>query len=451
MLATFIRFYHLPQLLHWTMDEEYWSYIPLNIAQGYHFPLIGGSIADTGLYTTPWFVYLMAIVAYIGKGNPLVFGGFVSALGVLTTFLVFFLGKKMFSEKIALVTSVLYAGSVLASLWDRHYWNASLTPILTLLTLFFVFQKRYLLLAITLALAISAHGTGVSLCLFAVLALIWQRSFKPAMVVILILTISFLPVIFFETRHNFLETKAFLNYFTQKRSDDQPLWQRVGLVGQQAIMASGKLIAYQDNNDVVSQLGLGDGSLNRGSPHPISWLFLSLTVLYFIIKKPYSKNIGLLFLLIMSNLLGLIIFRSPISTYYFSPLEIPLFFLVALFLASINKYISGGLLLIFFIVNFQKMFLLYHSSAYPVKLAAVDIAIKRVDHEPFSFDVICTGHCQLFGFRYLFTFRKNEPVQSYVDSNFSWVYQDRLAKLSPTRKVTFWVNDNNIKVDVEKI
>ena len=60
-ISTFLRFYKLSELFHWTMDEEYWSYLPFNIVTGYHFPLIGGHISGTGLYSGPLFVWLMAI------------------------------------------------------------------------------------------------------------------------------------------------------------------------------------------------------------------------------------------------------------------------------------------------------------------------------------------------------------------------------------------------------
>lgn len=140
LLSAAMRFYHLGSLAYFSMDEEYWSYIPLNIAQGYHFPLIGGSIADTGLYTTPWFVYLMAIVAFVGRGSPYFFIGFVSLLGVVTTYLVYRFGQQMFDQRTALIASLLYGSSMMMTLWDRHYWNASLTPLLSLISLYLLFQ-----------------------------------------------------------------------------------------------------------------------------------------------------------------------------------------------------------------------------------------------------------------------------------------------------------------------
>ena len=51
IMGTVARFHHLSELFHWTLDEEYWAYIPHNIATLYHFPLIGGPISGTGLYT----------------------------------------------------------------------------------------------------------------------------------------------------------------------------------------------------------------------------------------------------------------------------------------------------------------------------------------------------------------------------------------------------------------
>ena len=458
VLAVFMRFYHLPQLLHWTMDEEYWSYIPFNIATGYHFPLIGGSIADTGIYTTPWFVYLMSIIALVGRGNPVVFGIFVSGIGVVTTLLVFWLGRKMFGGKTAFFAAILYSGSMLMSLWDRHYWNASLTPMLSLLALYFVYTRRLILLALVLSLAVSAHGTGVSLVLFVVLTLALWRSqikIKPLVIAGVIFLLSFSPVFLFEARHNFLELRALANYFTTQRPAEETFPQRLTTVSVELVNTSGKLFIYQDNGDVGNQLTLGDKSLNRGQ---MQWaaVFMLLLVLASVFLAKRSQAYKLLWFQIAATILGLLIFRSPVSAYYFSPVAISLFFLAGTGVDRFWTNRSGQLLIIvltglFLWFNLTKMISAYHSSSYPAKLEAVKEAIRLTRNQPFSFNVSCRGHCQPYGFRYLFTYLGHEPAKSYMDPYFSWLYDKRLPKSEPVKEIDFIVDNNSILIDTEKL
>lgn len=452
-----MRFYHLPQLLHWTMDEEYWSYIPLNIATGYHFPLIGGSMADTGIYTTPWFVYLMAIVAFIGRGDPVVFGIFVSSLGAITALLVYFLGKKMFGERAAFFAAILYSGSMLMSLWDRHYWNASLTPILSLLVFYFVYKRKLILLALTLALAVSAHGTGMSLFLFAVLALVmgYQKlNIKTTVLAAIIFLLSFSPVFLFEARHNFLELRALATYFTAPKANTQTFPNRTVAVTTELLNTSGKLFAYQDNNDVSSQLTLGDNTLDRGQMQIVSVLMLFLVIVSLKLAKK-DRAYQLLWLQVGATVLGLLIFRSPISGYYYTPIAIPLFFLAGtsfdrIWQNNLGKMFGVVLIGIFLWLNMTKMLAAYHSESYPEKLQAVQKAIQVVGNQPFSFDVTCLGHCQPYGFRYLFTYLGHEPVKSYMDLYLSWLYTDRLPKSAPFYEVNFIIKDGKIDLKANK-
>ncbi len=466
LLAIFMRFYHLPGLLHWTMDEDYWSYIPYNIATGYHLPLIGGSIADTGLYTTPWFVYLMAVVAFLGQGNPLAFGAFVSSLGVLTTFLVWNFGKQMFSNRVAIIASFLYAISVLGVLWDRHYWNASLTPILTLLTLDLLYRaissstKALIVLAFVLALAVSAHGAGVALVILRALSLLIFRPRLPKksyLFALLLLFVSFTPLLLFDFRHNFLEVRSFIGYFVTHKSSSEGFLTRIIDVFQNFVITAGKLLAFSDNNDVSSQLTLGDTTLNHGQPLLLSLLMFLSAILYWPIRIINRKKISpaetLLFLALISPIIGLLIFHSPISSYYYSPLEIPLFFLIAImldkFLHSWYLRPLAGIVVIFLTVySVTKLLVTYHSDPYSRKLAAVEKTLDLISTTPFRLDVRCVSHCQLYGYRYLFTYLRDEPVQSYIDGNFDWLYHNRLLTAKPQKDVTLLVGKDFTTVEV---
>lgn len=459
-----MRFYDLIGLFHWTMDEEYWSYIPFNISTGYHFPLIGGSVADTGYYTSPFFVYLMSIVSLLANGNPLGFALFVSSMGVLTTFLIWYLGRKMFNDSVAILAAFLYGSSALASLWDRHYWNASLTPILSLIIMYSLYQihlkrnKYFLLLTLLLILSISAHGTGLVMLLTTFISGIFIRDWfknKYFWLGLLIFVVSFLPQLLFEFRHDYLISKALISYAHKKNIKDS-----LGIRSQQVLKlftdTSSRLFYYSDGYDVAKQLTLCKEKYNSGNASQRLGLLIGVGILIFTLhaikKKSYMNYLAAL--MIITNIVGLIIFKSPISSYYFLPSVIPIFFIAAYGIRWMWKFhIIGGivfmLLIIFTVNNLSKIFYGYHSYSYEFKYETVKRGLSHVGDSPFSLNVLGDDACQIYGFRYLFSYLKREPVKSYLDAHMGWLYEKKLSSFVPDKELTYYVYGENISLSVQ--
>ena len=102
ILAFIFRFYRLSEWFSFGMDQEYEAFLVKNIVSGRHFPLIGVNAADTGLYLGPFFIYLAVIPYLLFQGNPLGFAFFSSALGVVTTLVIYLATGKMFNRRSAL-------------------------------------------------------------------------------------------------------------------------------------------------------------------------------------------------------------------------------------------------------------------------------------------------------------------------------------------------------------
>ncbi|MCL4389961.1 MAG: glycosyltransferase family 39 protein [Patescibacteria group bacterium] len=455
IISIFFRFFRFPQLFHWTMDEDFWSYLPQNIATGYHFPAIGGHIGGTGLYSGPTFIYLMAIPAKIFSGNPLGFGILVAAIGVLTAYLMYLVGRRMFGLAVGLLASFLYSSSFLMAIFDRHYWNASLTPILSLLTIWFVWevhQKRLkfvIPLALELVLAFHAHGTGMALLIFTALAWIFfrlpVRSRWVAAGVGIFLLFQ-LPLVFFDVRHDWQNTRALASYLTTSKGGTVPLTARVGNVAQGFVSAGSRLVYFPAKDLAIEQtLGLAPqyAALKGQAPLWASAFFaVALLAAFFL---PQAR---MMLLLVGSTLVGLLIYKEKIPEYFFSPTFVPLFFIFALFLKRIARPLTVLFLIIFFCLNLNNLLTVKHTFGYPTRLAAVQEAIAQVGNKPFVLEAKCAGFCQLYGFRYLFTYLHHEPVASYVDSTFLWLYQDRLPKVAPQKKVLLNMADGKVNVYV---
>ncbi|MBI3558775.1 glycosyltransferase, partial [Candidatus Gottesmanbacteria bacterium] len=134
LLGAFLRFYNYYQWFFFSVDEEHYSFMTRMITVDRHFPLIGGPISGTKLYMAPWFLYFNAIWFWLSNNNPVFSGAVFTALELGAVIIIYLLGKKLFSAKAGAIGALLYAGSFLMALFDRHYWNITLTPLILILT-----------------------------------------------------------------------------------------------------------------------------------------------------------------------------------------------------------------------------------------------------------------------------------------------------------------------------
>lgn len=443
IVAACFRFYNFVSLFHWTMDEEYWSYIPQNIATGYHFPLIGGSIAGTGLYTGPLFVYLMAIPAFVFSGSPLGFGITVATLGILGAVLIFVLGKHMFSSKVAFLAAFLYSASFLMAIFDRHYWNASLTPFLSLLVLFFVFKKSYIPLALVLAVAFHAHGTGIALMIFSAASLLLLRVNlldKKLILGVLLFIILQVPLVAFDLRHNFLNTRAALQNISKPKSANY----RPQSVVPSFLSTSSRLIYFPSNDLNLEQTLCPFYQKTPALPVVSVVIILLILIGAFLSFKKNNQAGKLSFLLIVATLVSLLFFKDKISEYYFSPTFVPIFFLAALALSNLGKKPLVILLTLYFALNLTNLLTAKRAYPFDAKLDAVTKSLTEVGNEPFSLTVTSSDPCQIYGFRYLYSFTRHEPASSYMDSYFLWFYEHKIPKDKPVKHVHFNLDHGQI-------
>ncbi len=453
-ISTLFRFYNFVSLFHFTMDEEYWSYIPWNIASGYHFPLIGGSMAGTGLYTGPLFVYLMAIPAWVFHGNPLGFGILVSFIGILGSVLILVLGQKMFSKKAAFLAAFLYGASFLAAIFDRHYWNASLTPFLSLLSLYFLYElivkKRYkffIFLALTEALAIQSHGTGMVLIMASVISLILFRvNLKNKYFLIAVGLFLFLqvPLVAFDLRHNFLNSRALFSY------ESKPRKTQLQSIPQNFLNFSSRLIYFPAKNlDYEQNLC---PFYKKTSPVEIITVLVLGLLLIGIYQSFKEKNTAgsLSIIFILSTMLGLVFFKDKIAEYYFSPTIIPTLFLVSLALSKISKKLLIFLLGLYFYFNLYNLVTVKRVNGFDAKIEVVKNSLERVGNKTFSLEVESDDPCQIYGFRYLYTFLGREPAKSYMDGYFNWLYDKRPREKNPEYRVLMVIHENKITPVITK-
>ena len=191
LLAVLIRLFFLKdQNVFFYFDQARDAAISQSIILDKDIKIQGPSVSGTGdsVYHGVLFYYLLAPLYIISRGNPVFVAAVLSVIASLSIFIVYLLGKEVFSsKKVALLAAFLTAVS--AVLVNQHSWlsNPQLSSIfiplfyLYLWRIFFV-EKRsndlrdYLILSLSLGLALQAALQSVVLVGSLVLAFVYRAS-----------------------------------------------------------------------------------------------------------------------------------------------------------------------------------------------------------------------------------------------------------------------------------
>lgn len=286
--------------------------------------------AIPGLFHGPLWLYLNAPGFIIGEGDPVVVGWFWVVLYILSLFIIYYVGKKMFGEEEGILSALLLSSVTILNV--RSLFNPYGALILT--PLYFYFFKLYLqtrkfkilvLSFFLLGLIIQFQmALGVPILILTFLFLIFYlfKSKKlPHLVSVFILLIPLSTHLLFDLRNNFLQIKSVINYIFGSETHgklDLNIFQ---------------LGSLRLKELIVDGLGI----LTQGNTYLTISLLLFILVAIFISFKKKSKKFQVYFLIIYFYLgfwFFTIFFKGPVWNYYFLPF-IPL--LILLFVALKNE------------------------------------------------------------------------------------------------------------------
>ena len=169
-IGAFLRWYHLEEQLVFSGDIARDLIISINILLTQKLTLIGPPTSLGWLRLGPFAYYLWALILWLGSLNPLSIALFLIIIDTVNILLIYQLWKEIFSERIALISALLYASSSYAIYYSRLILHISLMPITA--TLFYLFLVRYLkyrkiiyfyLCCLLLSFAVQVHLTGIIL------------------------------------------------------------------------------------------------------------------------------------------------------------------------------------------------------------------------------------------------------------------------------------------------
>lgn len=458
--AFILRIIKLEELFYFTYDESIPAFVGRRLILWHHLPLIGGA-TPFGFHLGPYFYWFYAALLFIGKLNPIIWGVAGAAFSVVTTILIYIVGKNFFNQKVGITAAILWSFSALANIYDRHLWALTWGPITCLLTLYFLKRlidgsKRAIYpLAITLGLSLHADPSNlVFLGLVFVALLSYKVPVKKNLTIIIITTIIFIvPLAAFDIRHNFANLRPALNFAKAGQNTPALRFEKFEKNTLLFPQTATRLIYPFGDGEIAKQYSYCRNFVaEKFAAIPSILILVSsiglLTFVYLSIKyrRTSDKKFTLLttYLIILYyvgiTLYGTIL-NGDIFEHYLTGL-FPVFLLIAAFFTSmLPKKLWLMALAIFVAANLYKVSTLKNSQGLTAKRQAVEYTMQQVGNKPFSLDSLST--CWKYnGYRYLFTVFGREPVKSYVDPNFAYLYETSpVWDHHPPTVVTFVVHD----------
>lgn len=439
VLATVLRVYNLNQLYVFGADEEYQANIAMTLVKDFHPIWIGVSASNTGFYLGPFWSYFTSFWLFLSQGDPLITAYVAALLGVFTTLAVFYIGWKIFSMRVGLIASILYACLPLIVFFDQKYWNPSTIPLLSVTMLYSLYkvkenQKYWLLFALAYGLVFHTH---LSLAPFIILALLLVRKGIKKSVLIQATALFFLvisPLIIFDYFHKWSNITTPLRLGQIASSRNINLLEKGKALGE-TVMRLWYLPPHTINaNEILTAC-----AKFRSQPSILAVPFLAIVLIFFCRKQTWkNENSKILSMAIVIIVFSYLLFPGGIDEYYLLGL-----FPLLLFIPGIvwHKNLSPILLLLTVTLGIVSVLTTPNPYGLETKKQKISEVMAIVDDKPY--DLTEKGNCHRFeGWRYLFSVYGRAPERSDIDSTFGWLYPDEITEVSTKYSVVMEGKDS---------
>jgi len=160
----------------WDQVDNAWA--AKNIIVNHEFPLVGMvAKGNTGFFIGPLYYYFVTLFYWTTGLNPVASQYIALTTSIFTFFAIFFVVKKIFNFKIALIACLVNSVASSGFYFDSVQWPVGFLPGISLLIFYFLYkllkgkEKYVLYLAIMMGLAFHIHFTAVFFPIIALLCL----------------------------------------------------------------------------------------------------------------------------------------------------------------------------------------------------------------------------------------------------------------------------------------
>ncbi|MEK7163605.1 MAG: glycosyltransferase, partial [Patescibacteria group bacterium] len=390
MIAGFTRIYKIDQYMTFLGDEGRDASIVRDMVIGQKFTLLGPGTSIGNMYLGPLYYYMMIPSLALFGLSPAGPAVAIALLGVATVGLLWWWGRQLFGRVSALLISILYSLAPTIIIYSRSSWNPNIMPFFALLCMYGIWKVwkfgywRWLIIsAISFAFVLNSHYLGLLLfpviLIFTFLAF---RNFKNSKTNFHLLTSIFIfmilmsPLLFFDLRHNFMNFKNILVFFTKRQ-------ETVNLKVYKAIPNLWSIWEM-----IISSLVVAKNNI-----YSMATSILILVGLGWVIKTKTQKDYWLITLWLVTGLVGLGLYKQHIYDHYFGFLFPAIFLLLGYILSKLNKYLSFGIVLFLIIINLWSNPLRFPpNNQWKHTQSTADFITEKANSQPFNLALLSKGN-----------------------------------------------------------
>lgn len=437
LLSALLRLLTVPNLLVFTPDEVYQTYLAQTLIKNFHIIWIGMSAGSFDLFLGPGWIYFIYPILWLSSGDPLILGYIGGILGVITTYLIYLIGQKFFGEKVGLLASLLYATSPLLIYYDQKPYPSGISILAVVLLFSLLLTKLskwwWVLFAISYGAVFHIHLSLIPVILVGIYWALANRktlSLKIFGVSVLVFLMVASPLIAFDFLHDFSNISTPWRVFKNPAGFSSST-NHLGTLFE----SMGRVIYLNPNSNSSDEILWPCDSASittRTTPLWIVSLLSILTLLYFVVKKTswQDKNKRLLGLWGLVFLLPFTVLSiiNPVEYYLvgFFPIFLLMIGILVEELKKPHKIWAYGLITIIVLVGIYTVVSAKGDYGLATKKKLISEVMNVVRDEPFELDE--TGDCHRYGgWRYLFSVYGQKPEQSSEDRSFGWLYPDELS------------------------
>ncbi|MEN9327234.1 MAG: hypothetical protein RI947_42 [Candidatus Parcubacteria bacterium] len=338
--AAFIRLYQINDYATFLGDQGRDSIIVKRIATLEHFPAIGApSSLNTPsgyIYLGPFFYYFLTPFQLLSQ-NPAVLAGGVAVFNSASIIAAYLAVTSLVGPVAGICMALLIGFSQVNVFLSRFAWNPNILPFFSFMSLFFFIRSlrsknrwNYILFGAFCALSLQLHFLYLAVIPTYFIVLIYlylQKKLSLQTIkqyVLSILSFAFIstPLIIFDIRHNFQNTKAFFSVFTQ--TDDIGINSKGGLI-------SGFFDTIRYLFTYILRMDIDTALLGI-------ILFVLIVAVYAAIKRGKNMIIPLTATVTVLSLVIISLYHGDKYEHYFTPVYYIFFFLLSLIFAEVHKH-----------------------------------------------------------------------------------------------------------------
>jgi 4-amino-4-deoxy-L-arabinose transferase-like glycosyltransferase len=370
LIASFLRLWNFSNTLQFLGDQGRDAIVVSRIFKEKDIILIGPVTSTGNMYLGPLYYYFMAPFLMLSYPSPLGPAYAVAVLSIVTTGLMYWLGKEIVGDRAAMIGALLFALSSTAVSFARFSWNPNPAPLFSLLLLWCLYrtQKKQLWFwaGVSACIAVLIQLHYVTLLTGLIAGFFWlkqawemrkqkvtvQKNFVFAtLAAVGIFVLSLTPLIAFDFRHEWLNVRSLQEFLATSQN------------GVASMPPTEKLLtAAAETHGRSLQLLF---EITIGKHRLLNTVLLAITVGFLIWlarnkKDPHRLGYQLLLASYVISVCGLAFYRSSVFDHYiafFFPYTFLIFGGILAFLSR-NKaglLLSGALFIGFLAYNLPKM------------------------------------------------------------------------------------------------